>query len=98
MSVVEPHTMRKIGDTYPRMFDALTLDAVNAEFVRAQVKHNGRTPADREMTNAERLPILVEEVGEVARAMTYDSDLDNLVSELIQVAAMALAWVEGIER
>ncbi|MBK8246362.1 MAG: hypothetical protein IPK85_03040 [Gemmatimonadetes bacterium] len=39
------------------------------------------------------LPILVEELGEVARAMTYDNgDIEKLMAELLQTAAMALAW------
>jgi NTP pyrophosphatase (non-canonical NTP hydrolase) len=47
----------------------------------------------------ERLAILVEEVGEVAHELTYDSsgDRDKLVKELIQVAAMAASWVEYLE-
>ena len=85
--------------SYPRAFSPLTVNAVTAEFIRAQVKHQGRTPADPAMSDGERLMILVEEIGEVAHALTYDTpdDTDQLVKELIQVAAMALAWVEGIE-
>jgi hypothetical protein len=44
------------------------------------------------------LGILVEEVGEVARALTYDEgDRDELREELIQVAAMATAWVVALD-
>jgi NTP pyrophosphatase (non-canonical NTP hydrolase) len=78
--------------------ERLTLDAIDAEFIRAHVKHNGRTPRSPDMTDGERLAILVEEIGEVARAMTYDNaDPNNLVKELIQVAAMSAAWVEYAE-
>jgi NTP pyrophosphatase (non-canonical NTP hydrolase) len=78
--------------------DDLTLSAINAEFVRAYVKHSGHTPRDPRMSNGERLAILVEEVGEVARAMTYDEGSpEKLVRELIQVAAMAGAWAEYAE-
>jgi len=43
--------------------------------------------------------ILGEEFGEVCRAV-YDNTLDpaHLRSELIQVAAVALAWLEATER
>lgn len=51
-----------------------------------------RTCADT-MSNGERLAVLAEEVGEVARAMQGDGDLEE---ELIQVAAVAVAWVEGL--
>ena len=45
-------------------------------------------------TDGERLAVLVEEVGEVARAM---NDGKGLREELIQVAAVAVAWVEAID-
>ncbi len=41
-----------------------------------------------------RLAALMEEVGEVARA--YHDDADNLERELVQVAAVAVAWLEAI--
>jgi len=44
-----------------------------------------------------RLAVLVEEVGEVADAM-LSRDRNNIRTELIQVAAVALAMVEGIDR
>lgn len=73
----------------------LTLGAVEAEYVRAHLKHKGSTPKNPRMSDGERLAILVEEVGEVARALTYDNgNAENLVSELIQVSAMAAAWAE----
>ena len=50
----------------------------------------------------QRLAILVEEVGEVAHELTYDQGgrdgrRDELVKELIQVAAMAASWIEHLE-
>lgn len=75
----------------------LTLDAIRAEAIKAITKHGaGRTPADPHMTNGGRLAILTEELGEVARAMTYDQDPLNLERELIQVAAMAAMWIDGL--
>jgi NTP pyrophosphatase (non-canonical NTP hydrolase) len=68
-----------------------------AERDRAIGKHGYQnTPAWPYMSDKDRLVILVEEVGEVARAMTYDEGNEiKLLEELIQVAAMALMWAEG---
>lgn len=73
--------------------------AVKAEFKRALSKHGfDRTPANPKMTPGERIIILVEEVGEVARAMTYDEgSAEEAISELVQVATMALASAVGIK-
>lgn len=42
------------------------------------------------------LPILTEEVGEAAKAMNENDP--GLREELIQVAAVAMAWVEAMDR
>lgn len=74
---------------------------IHAERLRAHGKHsaNGNSREDADAMNEEWLPILMEEVGEVAHWFTYDSerDIDELRNELIQVAAMAAAWVESID-
>ena len=71
--------------------------SVEAEVIRAVNKHGiEKTPANPDMSNPERLVILVEEVGEAANAMTYDGPTDNLEAELIQIAAMAVASVAGL--
>lgn len=41
------------------------------------------------------LPILLEEFGEVARAMQNEDD-DNLKEELTQIAAISIAWLSGL--
>jgi hypothetical protein len=92
---------------------ALTLDAVQAEAVRAHLKHGPMSLLNPEMPWSYKLAALMEEVGEVARELTYDgggylngprplgpSDAerrDCLVKELIQVASVALTWVESLE-
>lgn len=71
--------------------------SVEAEIIKAVTKHGiEKTPMNPDMPNSERLVILVEEVGETANAMTYDGPTDNLESELIQVAAMAVASLVGL--
>lgn len=42
-----------------------------------------------------KVAVLTEEVGEVARAV-LDANMDNLRAELIQVAAVAVAILEGL--
>jgi len=75
---------------------------INAEVLteldKAVVKHGiFQTPMCPAMDQRDRFVILSEEVGEVARAMTYDEgDKNKLIEELIQVAAMATAAVVGL--
>lgn len=47
-----------------------------------------------------KLAVLMEEVGEVARELLENGNRtsSHLKEELIQVAAVAMAWIEGIER
>lgn len=40
------------------------------------------------------LAVLVEEVGEVAKAMHEEASRTDLIDELVQVAAVAVAWLE----
>lgn len=72
-----------------------------------QLKLQGKfdfTCADKEMAHAERLSVITEEVGEVARAINErigrgpftDPELMHLGKELVQVAAVAVAWCEAI--
>jgi len=73
--------------------------AVHAERLRAHAKHGarGNSREDANWWDAEWLPILVEEVGEVAHCLTYDAELYNLRDELVQVGAMACAWIAAID-
>lgn len=75
-------------------------DDMHSEITRALTKHGyEKTPMNPLMPNSVRLAILVEEVGEVARAMTYDEgDPDKLDEELVQVLAMAHTWLIGLRQ
>ena len=51
---------------------------------------------------ATRLSIITEEVGEVARVLNDAAhhpglDVAHLRAELVQVAAMAVAWIDAID-
>jgi hypothetical protein len=58
------------------------------------------------LTHRERLTLVAREFGEVARAtplwvdqrpVLTDLNIDDLRVELVQLAAVAVAWVEGID-
>ena len=87
------------------VLSALTLDAVQAEATRAHLKHGRHSMLGGAVSETDRLAILTQKVGEVARALN-EYRLGNLaddnwkgrrVRELIQVAAAALSWVEHLE-
>lgn len=75
-------------------------DEVHRERIRAHVKHvsRGGSAEQRPCDDPEWLPILVEEVGECARAICDHDPLAHLRDELVQVAAMACAWICAIDR
>lgn len=91
--------MSNTTDVLGYHFDALTIHSLQATMLAAVFKHGlAQTPLNAEMTNEAKLVILVEEVGEVARAMTYDNgSKDALIKELLQTAAMALSWAQSID-
>ena len=71
--------------------------ALVAEYERAAVKHPGMTLDADGHTDETRFYALAEEVGEVAAALTYDNTSStghsaDLISEVTQVGALALAW------
>ena len=69
-----------------------------AEIARARVKHGRQqTPQNTAMSTGEKLRILVEEVGEVARSLTHVEPRDT-ADELLQVATMALLWYDSLTR
>lgn len=86
------------------------LIAIGSERRRQDIlKSQGRfehTAADPEVNHYQRLAMITEEVGEVAKEvlgqeegkLAHDNDCDvvSLRKELIQVAAIAVAWLEGI--
>ncbi len=63
------------------------------------------TCADAGMLSGEKFLVLAEEVGEVARVILnmrlfstdYKADLEVLREELVQVAAVSVAWLEFIQ-
>lgn len=73
---------------YIRRVHSGVLSDICVERARQTVKWGARPiPKGKELT------VLVEEVGEVARAMQGDGNLDD---ELVQVAAVCTRWLEAI--
>lgn len=71
---------------------------VNERRRQDKLKADGKfawTCADKTIHNDVKLKVLAEEFGEVARALC-ESDTDNLRTELVQVAAVAVAWLEAL--
>lgn len=63
----------------------------------AREKHGERSIECLPLWDRAWLPILVEEVGEVANAMTYDSTTSSVRAELVDVIAVASAWVDAYD-
>lgn len=89
------HVARSAADLLPAGRN-VAQEAID-EYLRAAEKHPGMTLECDGHTDATRLFALVEEIGEVAAALTYDNDADtghgsDLESEVIQVIALALTW------
>jgi NTP pyrophosphatase (non-canonical NTP hydrolase) len=80
-----------------RLWDAVE-EIVRERRRQDMLKAQGRfkyTCADPELNNGERLAILVEEVGEVARALQTG---EGLREEVGQCAAICLAWLQGMSK
>jgi len=70
---------------------------VLAEANRAERKHSGDSfMLSPEFPVDKFLSALVEEVGEAATEVYEDGDDDDLFSELVQVAFVALAWASRL--
>lgn len=73
------------------------LQEVMAERARQDAKWGEQNHTDEGW-----LPILVEELGEVSKAMLEhkygDGSAEDIRKELVQTAAVSLAWLECIER
>jgi len=80
-----------------RLLSALTLSAVQAESASAWAKHGDCAMLGDGLTTLQRLAFLMEEVGEVGKAIGEDRPKDEIVGELIQTAYMALGWAEWLD-
>lgn len=79
------------------------LDEVAAERVRQEAIHGAKCCSNPRVFLGIKMMILTEEVGEVAKAAYELLEKDDtyeaaLRAELIQVAAVACAWAESLDR
>lgn len=70
------------------------LGDVNGE----RMRQNNKWSAQPEFNDDEWFPILMEEVGEVAMARLEHDSLEALYKELIQVAAVSVAWAQKVKK
>lgn len=72
---------------------------VHQERIRSIAKHGENAQDCLFFDDPKCFLNLAEEFGEVAHALTYDSGkgLGELQKELIQVAAMAIAWADTLD-
>ena len=68
---------------------------IDEEAHRALTKHGRHSIHHPDSSVLERLAALTEEVGEVAKALTYDGG-GGLRDELIQLAASAAGWAQHL--
>lgn len=83
--------------------DEILDERARQERLKAEGKFT-HTAADPELLDGYRLTALVEEVGEAAEAVLERNGFigkpkgTDLRKELIQVAAVAVAWIEALDR
>jgi NTP pyrophosphatase (non-canonical NTP hydrolase) len=82
----------EFSDQETTMVDLRIMNAIAQERQRQDEKWGIQNHGDGKWA-----AILMEEVGEVATAILHN-DPKNLREELIQVAAVAAAWVEALDR
>lgn len=84
------------------MADLIPDDVVQdlqAEAARAHRKHGSMSLLGDDLRPLGRIGALIEEVGEVAKELTYDGQTEGgLEKELIQTANVALSWVTWLRR
>ena len=84
-----------LPETIPAPTRAVLLDVV-----RERLEQDAKWPVQMTSPTTPWLAILVEEVGEAARAVLNNASdgPQDLRAELVQVAAVACAWVEWLDR
>jgi hypothetical protein len=92
--MTETREPRKVADIMP--LTALTLNAIQAEALRAHCLHGEHSILSKEMPDCERLAILVQEIVDVAHVLNCEGDKTKLEIELIRLAAVAATWIEAL--
>jgi hypothetical protein len=69
---------------------------IATERLRQEKLHPRKTCASRNVNEYVKLGVLMEEVGEIAKALLEEHDEEYVVAELTQVAAVCVAWLESL--
>ena len=75
------------------VYDDIRTERTRQDTLAAAGRWGGESVAT--ISDDRRLRVLVEEIGEVARALEEDDS--QLRAELVQVAAVAVAWLEALD-
>lgn len=73
--------------------DDFTLEKIIAE----RERQDNKWGADRMLDDHVWLTILTEEAGEAAEGILKRIPIDELEKEVVQIAAVAVAWIECLE-
>lgn len=93
----ERHTPSR--GTLNRLLSGTVYGDVHRERLRAHTKHEARSLERASWTEQARwLRTVGEEHGEVCRALCDDEGPERLRAELVQLAAMTVAWIEAIDQ
>jgi NTP pyrophosphatase (non-canonical NTP hydrolase) len=65
------------------------------EIVQERQRQDAKWGTHRDLTDFQWLTVIVEEVGEIGRAILQNKH-DDVHKEIVQVAAVAVAWLECI--
>lgn len=83
------------------IFDRIKIERIRQEHLQ-RTDLIPYTAASTNVTNYQKIAILAEEVGEISKVLNdyYKTDADqrlsDLKSELIQAAAVCVAWLESL--
>lgn len=86
---------------HQEIFDLISRERYRQDALKAMGKFPFTCADTPGLTTGQKLGVLMEEVGEVARAALRADRLvtdgsEHLKTELIQVAAVCLAWLESL--
>lgn len=79
-------------------FNSKAVSEIEAQRARNHTRWGEASIENRDSDYPRWLPTLGEEFGEVCEALVLEGDHTRLRAELIDVAAVALMWIDSIDR
>lgn len=97
------HWLQKLGLSQDEVFERIANERLRQRQLFAERKISFSV-SSRIVSAARKFRVLIEEIGEVAQAIDQLEQhpkskfhRDHLITELVQVAAVAVAWLESLE-